>query len=50
MKEDSGAKFRMDTFAKEWIDENKSGGKKFAALRQAEKNTDRRSRRASCAG
>ncbi|HLW44097.1 MAG TPA: hypothetical protein VKS00_06370, partial [Candidatus Acidoferrales bacterium] len=25
------------TFAREWIEENKTGGKKFAALREAEK-------------
>jgi ketol-acid reductoisomerase len=31
------ARIQDGTFAKEWIAENKSGGKKFAALRQAEK-------------
>ena len=32
------ARIQDGTFAKEWIAENKSGGKKFAALRQAEKD------------
>ena len=32
------ADIQSGTFAREWIDENKTGGKKFAALRQAEKN------------
>jgi ketol-acid reductoisomerase len=31
------ADIQAGTFAREWIDENKNGGKKFAALREAEK-------------
>jgi len=31
------ADIQSGTFAREWIDENKTGGKKFATLREAEK-------------
>jgi len=31
------ARIQDGTFAREWIEENKTGGKKFAALREAEK-------------
>jgi len=31
------ARIQDGTFAREWIEENKAGGKKFAALRDAEK-------------
>jgi ketol-acid reductoisomerase len=31
------ARIQDGTFAREWIEENKAGGKKFAALREAEK-------------
>jgi ketol-acid reductoisomerase len=31
------ADIQNGTFAREWIEENKTGGKKFAALREAEK-------------
>jgi ketol-acid reductoisomerase len=31
------ADIQSGTFAREWIEENKTGGKKFAALREAEK-------------
>jgi ketol-acid reductoisomerase len=32
------ADIQAGTFAREWINENKTGGKNFAALRDAEKN------------
>jgi ketol-acid reductoisomerase len=31
------ARIQDGSFAREWIEENKTGGKKFAALREAEK-------------